>query len=237
MDPRTHELITSFLLRDTTPEQEKELFAACMTEPGLADLLRDEMALSLELRSLRDATVVPAALAAELRGRINMLEAQSAAKSRRRLFTLPERFALPRFSWAQLGTAAAAPALAVAAFFLFRGGDLPVMPVSPSVSTVTVVRTDTVTQVREVRTPVYIVRHEAAPAPGAVQSPDVATRSNTGTSTETAAAAAGTEPAAQPASLPAIAQSERERSYLDQYNEMLVTVESVHITDGDRIRN
>lgn len=234
MDERTHELITAFLLRDTTPEQERELFAACMRDPGLAALLRDEMALSLKLRSLRDATVVPEDLAAELKGRINLLEAESARAVRARRWAMPTSFSLPRFSWAQLSAAATVPALAVALFFLLRGGDAP-LP-APTAATITVVRTDTLTRVREVRTPVYIVRRESAPSTTvAATAGGGAERSGIA---ETAAAPTGENVATpQPVAVPEIAQSERERSYLDQYNEMLVTVESIHISDGDRIRN
>lgn len=172
MNERIQGLISAYLHRGSTPEQEQELFDACSRNPETAELLRQHLILSLKLHTLRDAVEVPTDLHHSLLGRINALEAETATHAARAPRTrATDTRAVPvatpgRFGWVHLfGTGLAGAAAVLLLSFWIDGADPDLtrrdVPVSPD--TVTIVRTDTLTRIQEVARPVYLVR-ERAPA-------------------------------------------------------------------------
>ena len=266
MNERIQELISAYLHRGSTPEQERELFEACSRNPETAELLRQHLVLSLKLHQLRDETEVPTELHNSLLRRINALEAEGVREEERRI---PAAAAAPevrrRFGWAHLlGTGLAGAAIAL--LFLLPGspdGELAMQPATALRDTVTLVRTDTLLQIREVERPVYIVRDteprvqpeaprpgdagELAqqPAPGREVLPEVRRRTTEQPDqpADTDRVFAVTEPdTAEQA--PLFADNMRPESgtreakaqnYLEQYNSMLVSVESVRLSSKDRL--
>lgn len=167
MNNRIHELISAYLHRGSTPEQERELFDACSRNPETAELLRQHLVLSLKLRQLRDETEVPPALHNHVLRRINTMEAEGVREEERQAAAVPPitTQASRRFGWMHLlGTGFAGAA--VVALLLFATNtaepDLASQVVPATPDTVVMVRTDTLT--REIERPVYIVRNTAPKA-------------------------------------------------------------------------
>lgn len=173
MNERIQELITAYLHRGSTPDQERELFEACKKDPETAEHLRQHLILSLKLRSLRDGVTVDDTLHSAVADRIaalagqdaNLPQVEDAPRAGRDAGNVhgipqPRRFGFRHV----LGSAFAAAAAVVLFFFLLpEDNDSPSVrhaSFQPSVDTVIVVKRDTVLQVREVSRPVYIVRRE-----------------------------------------------------------------------------
>lgn len=165
MNERIHELISAYLHRGSTPEQERELFDACSRNPETAELLRQHLVLSLKLHQLRDETTVPPALHNDVLRRINAMEAEGVREEERRSAALPVRTAETnrRFGWAHLLGTGFAGAAVVALLLLAtdtKQQDLASQGLPGTPDTVVMVRTDTLT--REIERPVYIVREIAS---------------------------------------------------------------------------
>jgi hypothetical protein len=237
MTDHIQELISSYLHGGTTPEQERELFETCARHPETAELLRRHLLLSLKIRGLREQTDVPAELRNTLLLRLNELQA---ARMRNTPATIPvER--KPRFGWGHvLSSAMASAAIAVLVFLL-----LPSRPDTPSVVTVTdtvrVVERDTVLQIHEINRPVYITR--ASVDDGRLQHNPIEE-----SAADVSIAEQPIEDETQPRTSPpanetyveALPLREIERrakvnQYLEQYNSMLASVETVRLTRNDRI--
>lgn len=265
MNERIQELISAYLHRGSTPEQERELFDACSRNPETAELLRQHLVLSLKLHQLRDETEVPPDLHNNVLRRINALEAERLREEERRIVSAPVVPAAAgqtrgRFGWTHLLGTGLAGAAVVALFLSVTDTAEPDLAsqTPPAPDTVVMVRTDTL--LREVERPVYIVRETAphalpgtpaadAPeqlatrtvptdAPAAVR-PD-APRPLEDTSERPGAARAETRTSPPDAvvladNLPPATREEKTQNYLEQYNSMLVSVESVRISSQDRL--
>lgn len=257
MNDRILELISAYLHRGSTPEQERELFEACSRNPETAELLRQHLILSLKLHTLRDDVQVPAELHSNLLGRINALEAEGVAREAAQPRIVPEQ-SRRRFGWAHLlGTGIAGAACALA-LLMWTGGpesDTALKPVAEAQDTVFITRTDTLMQLRKVDRPVYIVR--TAPSPvrdmsREAESPDVTLPS--GIEAASKDGIAGTDirkdenradtDRAPVESMPLLADMRQVESatrevktqnFLEQYNSMLVSVESVQLSAKDRL--
>jgi hypothetical protein len=265
MNERIQELISAYLLRDTSPEQERELFEACSRHPETSELLRQHLILSLKLRSLREEVQVPTELQNDVLRSINTLEAEGL---REEVQNVPVTKAEPghRFGWAHLlGTGFATAACAVA-IVLWNGstderGTTTLQQVAQTQDTVFIVKKDTVTQLREIDRPVYIVRTvPEIPAPDRAVTNDAGElaqqQDRTSRSAETGTALNSDAP--RDADLPSvpvgdsearekttlfadnhahetIAREAKKENYLEQYNTMLVSVESVQLSSKDRI--
>ncbi|PLX30293.1 MAG: hypothetical protein C0600_08165 [Ignavibacteria bacterium] len=265
MNEQMQELITAYLHRGITPEQEKELFEACKNDPSVAEHLRQHLVLSLKLRRLRDDVTVSSALHASLERRLETIDLPEEQEDLQPVI-MPERSG--GFRLAHLfGTGVAAAAAAVVVMLLSRpepGIDQPTATADAGTpaDTVYVIERDTIRQVQEIERPVYIVKRvpvqddatdpasppaqeqlalhqEVEPTPG---SPDPETAPETA-DIETAVPDAHGIPQetqdtpmfvdARPVATPAAEQ--KTQNYLDQYNAMLVSVESVQLTAQDRI--
>jgi hypothetical protein len=286
MNERIQELISAYLHRGSTPEQERELFDACSRNPETAELLRQHLILSLKLHGLRDDVRVPTDLHNSVLRRINALEAEGMHREAERIrkeeagtrlhadssatqasvdrpsVSHPGR----RFGWAHLLGTGVAGAVCALAFLLLSGGpgtDTAMQPVAGLQDTVFVVKTDTLTQLREVERPVYIVRNVPVPdrakssMPAGVSDADL--RSDGVTETEDALADGASQEDTQPANLSGEGivptqkpsepvfhfadlqrqdhgtREEKTQNYLEQYNSMLVSVESVQLSTKDRL--
>lgn len=180
MNERIQELISAYLHRGSTPEQERQLFEACSRNPETAELLRQHLILSLKLHTLRDAVEVPSEVHNGLLRRINAMEAENAAAATRAQSAV-QRTPSPstavhtsapgptprRFGWTHLfgtGLAGAAAVLLLSFWMDSPAPDSARSPISLSHDTVMVLRTDTLTRVREIERPVYIVRGPATTA-------------------------------------------------------------------------
>lgn len=241
MNERIHELISGYLHGGNTPAEEKELFDACGSNPETAELLRQHLMLSLRLRSLREQTTVPQDLGNAVLLRINELQAEREAANPA---PVPMREAaeppVRRFGWVHLfGASLATASLAALLVFLVPDSDAPIAMVEGGRDTVTVVRADTVTQVREISTPVYIVRN--VPAPAGTQRASDPTQMQ---AEEVAEAITPLEDQQvrefpiQSALADVITSGQREARvlhFLEQYNSMLATVESVQLSSKDRV--
>ena len=272
MNERIQELITAYLHKGSTPQQEKELFEACGKQPEIAEYLRKHLYLSLKLKQLQENTEVPRDLHNAVLRRVNELEAVSTAPAASSsAMRLSPTESVRRFGWRHvLGSALAAAATMFVLMFLLPAGegpppDLALTPVQYRIDTLIVTRTDTITQLREVTKPVYIVKYRTLPEGQPVEdgaqaavSPQMAVQtqtaddiqpadSNTDASGEDGpllAEALPTHDASVPSHRPMTAdlgeaqtfQTEREKNYLEQYNDMLIAVESVELTSDDRIR-
>ena len=286
MNERIQELITAYLHRGSTPEQERELFDACKNHPQVAEHLRQHLILSLKLRRLREDVTVDETLHSAVSERIASLAGGTAAQPTDADAEVGKEIAdgretkapgaPPRFGFRHVfGSAFVAAAAAVLFFFL-----LPEDTDSPAVQradfprmtdTVIVVERDTVLQVREVSYPVYIVEKEQVPD----GSEPPATADGSGSDIESDAVSESLVRNPQEAALPSTDgitensrlhahdgnperriqddtpersplyadaidpeqrhTSEKARSYIEQYNAMLVSVESVQLTSQDRI--
>ncbi|MBN1449043.1 MAG: hypothetical protein JXA28_14020 [Bacteroidetes bacterium] len=279
MNDRIQELITAYLHRGSSPEQERELFEACRNDPDIADSLRRHLILSLKLRTLRDSTQVDEELHRAVGKRIDALEQAGDATTVSPAMPIPAR----RFTFRHVFGAAVGAAAAAALFMMLllpRTTDSPepnTALVASASDTVYIVRKDTVRQVRKVSVPVYIVRNESPsrtdhPEVTAVDdTPDIAeartpydgvedrddqTAATMGTDGETVTkrtADSMTEvsvrsddtpggerqnPLFADAHSPANADpSQKKRHYLEEYNDMLIAVESVQLTAKDRVSN
>lgn len=285
MNERIQELITTYLHRGSTPEQERELFEACKNDPSAAEHLRQHLILSLKLRGLRDSVEVDEDLHRAVARRIEGLEAapapvpaESRVQAERPSHAPARRFGFLHVFGAAAATAAAAVVLTLT--FLPDANELPSPTATIAVvsDTVYVVERDTVRQVHEVTRPVYIVRTEKPPANEARASEtpsmtddDRADRTPAGEAVHTDAPAmadagrnddrhgaeTGDNGTAAPIDVPVAenpaggktgnalladarpvqpaTREERKKSYLEQYNAMLVSVASVKLTDNDRI--
>ncbi|MFZ1731789.1 MAG: hypothetical protein WBQ23_15935 [Bacteroidota bacterium] len=263
MNERIQELISAYLHRDTTPEQERELFEACNRNPETSELLRQQLVLSLSIRNLREEVQVPTELRNDVLRRINTLEAEGLHDSE----PLPyETIQEPRrrFGWVHLlGTGLATAACAVAVVLLSGNPDeqglASIQPVALQ-DTVYIVKNDTITQLRQVDRPVYIVRTAPeAPAPQHPDSRDAAEFAQKAERTGTTETGIAPESGSQrdrdtrPSSAdkftnqentPLLADNQpsesvlreaKKESYIEQYNTMLVSVETVQLSSKDRI--
>ena len=250
MNDRIEELIVSYLHRGSSPEQEKELFEACRTNPDVANLLRQHISLSLKLRQLRDNTQVPEETHAVLMRRINeiQIEKTSTQKERRSWFPFFDRGRQP--VWRPVGTAILATAAFMLALFFFTrpakedpGGSATATVSSPD--TILFTRIDTVYQTRTIRRPVYIVRYEK-PHQDTKGLKDNAlsgdSPSELATTPVTPRGDSHAEPVVskdvKPESIPAIAESRlpEQSSYMQQYTNMVTSLEKIRLSSGDRIR-
>ncbi len=265
MNERIEELISAYLHRGSTPEQERELFEACSRHPETAELLRQHLVLSLKIRTLREDVQVPTEVRNEVLRRVNTLETEGL---RREELPQPhEASAAPRrrFGWAHLlGTGFAAASCTVA-ILLWTGNSEESSTALQSVAqlqdTVYIVKKDTVTQLREIDRPVYIVRSDTrAPSdagPRIDAQDDIARRQESPTSAqdEDAVPELGTQPGdavpVMPVLIPSVTggtvsiaevrdpetmtREEKAQSYIEQYNSMLVSVESVRLSSKDRL--
>ncbi len=174
MNEHIQELISAYLHRGSTPEQERELFDACRRDPEIAEQLRQHLILSLKLRSLRDDVSVPPSLHDAVARRIDA-EATAARSDTPETGSLhaaapappPRRFRLAHLFGTGLATAAAAAALVL----LLLPDSAPLtqrdaMPVADLADTVYIVKNDTVTAIREVTRTVYVAAAENDPATG-----------------------------------------------------------------------
>lgn len=250
MNDRIEELIIAYLHRGSTPEQEKELFEACRTNPETASLLRQHLVLSLKLRQLRDSTVVPQEVRNSLLLRINELppigeEAPRRVPLRRPGWLLPGRFGLQHL----VGAVATTAAIMVAAYQFTPGSGEgqsgTVASAQLQRDTVFVAVRDTVVRTETVRTPVYIVRTvERKNDPGNVAG-EPARQPGVDIAQETPESPAEQAAPVSPAGdrgvdvSPAIADNSAQEApaYLKQYNEMVLSLEKVNLSPSDRIRN
>ena len=83
MNERLQELVDLFIHRGCTPEQEKELFDACLHDPGAAETVRQQLLLSLKIRGMREQAEVPAEIRNELFRKINLIAAEAESKPAR----------------------------------------------------------------------------------------------------------------------------------------------------------
>ena len=257
MNDRILELISAYLHRGSTPEQERELFEACSRNPETAELLRQHLILSLKLHTLRDEVQVPAELHNNVLGRINALEAEGIEREAAQPRIVPEQ-SRRRFGWAHLLGTGIAGAACTLALLLWTGGpadETVLQPMAGVQDTVFIAKTDTLTQLRSVDRPVYIVRSVPSPSPEtprAAEAPDMAMQSETGTATQSGIAGvevrkdesrADTDRAPLE-SMPLLAdlrESEaatrevKTQNFLEQYNSMLVSMESVQLSAKDRL--
>lgn len=266
MNERIEELIAAYLHRGSTPEQERELFEACSRQPETAELLRQHLVLSLKIRALREDVQVPVEVRNEVLRRVNTIESDGLRREEQQqtaVTAVPPRH---RFGWTHLlGTSLATAACAVA-ILLWTGnsdetGTARMQSVSGLQDTVFVVKRDTVTQLREIDRPVYIVRADTRPASG--DDPRSDTREEIGRRQESIPPPADAVTAADPAApltetvavapVPAstvttgtasiaevrdpetMTREEKAQSYLEQYNTMLVSVASVRLSSKDRL--
>lgn len=266
MNERIEELIAAYLHRGSTPEQERELFEACSRQPETAEMLRQHLVLSLKIRALREDVQVPVEVRNEVLRRVNTIASDGLHREELQqpaVTTAPPR---RRFGWAHLlGTGLATAACAVAILLWTGNSDEAGTALLQSVTglrdTVFVVKRDTVTQLREIDRPVYIVRSGSRPASGddprfdtregissrqeSIPAPtDAGTAGDRATPlTETVAAAPvpaptvtkGTASIAEVRDLTTMTREEKAQSYLEQYNTMLVSVESVRLSSKDRL--
>ncbi len=263
MNERIQELISAYLHRGSTPEQERELFEACSRNPETAELLRQHLVLSLKLRGLRDEVQVPSDLRNDVLLRINALEADGIRNEEAQSAAATGTSSRRRFGFAHLfGTGLATAACAVAIVLLSGDPDPEsaglLQPVAQAQDTVYIVKKDTVTQLREVDRPVYIVRN--APAAPVLQEPSATDQGELASEAlaapESRAEAERTtrpEPPAPvtPASVPTRAgdsptlaevqprevatREAKTENFIEQYNSMLVSVETVRLSSKDRI--
>ncbi len=241
MNEHIHELISSYLHGGNTPEQDRELFDACSRNPETADLLRQQILLSLKLRGLREQTEVPADLRNALLLRINELQGErkrSAAPATANVPRERER----RFGWVHiLGSSIATAAVAGLFFVLLPDAQSPDTASLSVTDTVRVVERDTVLQTRDILRPVYITRTVVREKKDGIASPVDERLPITQTP-------APVDDKRQP--LPqviedvtyAVVQPVREAQrqakvsqYLEQYNAMLASVESVQLSSRDRV--
>jgi len=241
MHDRIQELISDFLYHGTTPEQETELFDLCSKYPASAELLRRHLLLSLKLRKLREGTEIKPELRNETLRRINLLQAQREQSDTSSTTIVPS--SPRRLGFAHLfGAVAATAVIAVFITLAFRGYHAPTpstAAVAPIIDTFVVVLKDTVTQLQ----PVYIVRTERTRE---VPESPVSITDDAGpegiaaqarSTTEAIGQGQGRDDEVHTESM-AIAQlplQERTRHFLEQYNAMLTSVESVQLTSNDRI--
>jgi hypothetical protein len=265
MNERIQELISAYLHRDTTPEQERELFEACSRHPETSELLRQQLVLSLKIRSLREDVKVPTELQNDVLRRINTLEAAGLQAEGHRSFETAEE-PRRRFGWAHLfGTGLATAACAVAVVLLSRSpgeqGLTSVQLVAQLQDTVYIVKQDTITQLREIDRPVYIVRTIPSepvpdrPTPNAdgeiarqpdrnATSPETVIALDTGTRRDENLLPASDSKMGTQGSNPLFAENQplesalreaKKDNYIEQYNSMLVSVETVQLSSKDRI--
>ncbi len=164
MNERLNELTELFLYRGCTPEQEKELFEACLHNPQMAEALRQQLLLSLKIRQLRDRAEVPADVRNELFRKINLIAAENTARDERKPALLWLRNI--RLGWSHAAIAAASAAAALVLYLNI--GRTPVPEDFPATAyttfrdTVRIVDTKTVVTVKERKVPVYIERSPLA---------------------------------------------------------------------------
>ncbi|MBR9977318.1 MAG: hypothetical protein KFH87_04450 [Bacteroidetes bacterium] len=282
MNERIQELITAYLHRGSTPEQERELFEACSRQPETAELLRSHLILSLKLRTLRDDTYAPTDVRNEVLRRINVLESEALQQEETQKAKRRERTPHAGFGWAKFTATAAATAALVSALFLLypdnEDSTLTPLPIAQLPDTVYIVTKDTVTQIREIERPATIVRtvpatrlqdedtarDDFAPHsnPRTVATGGMANQHENNTVTEAdipghpatdadMAHVSETDPVDEEHPVatdmpeeerPTLAgtadtlpRAEKTQTYIEQYNSMLVSVESVQISSKDRI--
>ena len=257
MNEHIQELITAYLHRGSTTEQERELFDACKRDPEIAEQLRQHLILSLKLRQLRDDVTVGEDLHAAMARRIDSL-APSVEESVV-YQPAPRRFSLAQVFGTGMATAAAAAVLVLLLLPDPEPLSLTASNMQPVADTVFVVEKDTVTQVREVTRNVYLaaqtpsaerVRPEASETPDAITDRHLADRGDTvqpediTQAEDTVNDASATDRTPPPVDnrdladarpIPSENPGEATRNYLDQYNAMLVSVASVELTSADRI--
>jgi hypothetical protein len=243
MNDRIEELILAYLHRGSTPEQERELFEACKTDAATAAMLRQHLILSLKLRQLRDEAQVPLDVQNSLLRRINETVIEEDEPARVPV-AVPARRG---FGWAHLfGASMATAAAAIALFVALLPGtsDTPVQDTAAVTmrDTVLLTRTDTVIQVRTLRAPSNIARTET-PAPVLQNQSTPDESGNPGLAQLEAPKPAPAPVSAEditslPAVPPALASNHtsEQSTFLEQYNNMLVSIERVRLTAEDRVR-
>jgi hypothetical protein len=237
MNEHIHELISGYLHGGNTPEQDRELFDACGAHPETAEHLRMQIMLSLKLRALREQTQVPNDLRNSLLLRVNELQAEREATA-----PAPPVAHKParRFGWAHvLGSALASGAAAWMLFFFVTDSDTRQTTASLPVDTLRLVERDTVVQTRDVVRPVYITRIVKQPLPDGAAVEDLPSLTNTQRAPESA------DPVLPPvledvryAEVQPLRELQRQAKvsqFLQQYNAMLASVESVQLTTQDRV--
>lgn len=168
MNEHIQELISAYLHRGSTPEQERELFDACRRDPEIAEQLRQHLILSLKLRGLRDDVTVSPSLHAAVAQRIAEASAPAASPDAEHEIAAapappPRRFRLAHLFGTGVATAAAAAALVLLLLpETDPGSARSTQPVANLADTVYIVEKDTVTQLREVTRTVYIAAAENA---------------------------------------------------------------------------
>ncbi|MCZ7556597.1 MAG: hypothetical protein M5R41_09365 [Bacteroidia bacterium] len=236
MNERIHELIIGYLHGGNTPEQDKELFDACSMHPETAEHLRMQIMLSLKLRGLREQTQVPADLRNDLLLRVNELQAgREAAMPPAPVASLAPR----RFGWAHMfGSALAAGAAVWMLFFFVTESDIPVSNAG-IIDTLRVVERDTVVQTRDIVRPVYITRtaEQARPDDAAAEDMPALTDRPVAPDAVTPDIPSVLEDVsyAEVQPLRELQRQAKVSQYLQQYNAMLASVESVQLTSRDRV--
>ncbi len=239
MNEQIHELISSYLSGGNTPEQDRELFEACSKRPETAELLRSHLMLSLKLRSLREQTEVPADVRNSLLLRVNELQAE---RERHSVHESPPRERVNRFGWAHiLGSTIATAAAAAALFMLLPESTPPTSTALQAVDTVRIVQRDTIVQTRDITRPVYITRViREKPVIDIENLVDTSPPSDNRESDATVTVpiiAPVLENVSHAEAIPVKEQLRQAKvnQYLDQYNSMLASVETVQLTSRDRI--
>jgi hypothetical protein len=239
MNEHIHELIIGYLHGGNSPEQDRELFDACSANPDTAEHLRMQIMLSLKLRGLREQTQVTTDLRNSLLLRVNELQAEREAAAPTP--TSPAiRKPTRRFGWAHvLGSALATGAATWMLFFFVNESEAPTSTASIAVDTLRIVERDTVVQTRDVVRPVYITRSVKQARPDGAAVEELPSLTDTQNTPETVS------PVLPPvhedvgyAEMHPLRELQRQAKvsqFLQQYNAMLASVESVQLTSRDRV--
>ena len=241
MNDKIKELLEAFLYGDATPDQERELLELTQHHPEVAEELRQQMVLSLKIRQLRERENVPLEVRNSLLRTINTMAAENTKKEERaqkRSAWLPKL----RLGWSH--AAVALGAVAIMYFFFLGSPETKIQPAaqegiaSNTFDTVTIVQTDTVREVQQVRVPVRgtqvaEVREEPAP------SREAAPREMPQRTVEP-------QKAAEPDRTDALADADSRNSRADyqstpasmkeEYRDMMLSTETVELTQDDRVR-
>jgi hypothetical protein len=242
MNERLQELVDLFLHRGCSPEQEKELFDTCLQDPQAAETVRQQLLLSLKIRQLRDEEEVPAGLRNELFRKINLIAAEEThvEKQRKPAFAWLSGF---RLGWSHAMVATATAALAL---FFFWNSDNTSMDSGTETTMFTAVTdtfmihsVDTVREIREVEVPVYVNRPSIAEDSNPSETPDnqiVSDDDQSQPALATLTPDQGLQPGDEAELVNARGLEVEHGSYMERYNEMVVTMDKVQLTDDDRVR-
>ena len=237
MNEHIHELISSYLHGGNTPAQDRELFEACSKHPETAELLRSHLILSLKLRSLREQTEVPTDIRNSLLLRVNELQSE---RERNPLPTNLPRERVHRFGWAHiLGSSLATAAAAAMLFIMWPDASGPSSAELQTTDTVRLVKLDTVVQTRNVDKPVYITRvvreRAVVPADNFVEAPPANNESELPSNPTPVTPELENVTFAEVVQVKEQLRQAKVSQYLEQYNSMLASVESVQLSSRDRV--